>query len=75
MLLNQTKKVVHNTEKQYIRYIICHNKTSITHSLRTNFDKFLDLTKLVLNEKNCEIAEGYFAIYTISVRYSSLGVL
>ena len=42
---------MHNTDKQYIRCIIYHNKTSIMHNLRSNFDKFLDLTKLVFNEK------------------------
>ena len=42
---------MYNTDKQYIRCIIYHNKTSIMHNLRSNFDKFLDLTKLVFNEK------------------------
>lgn len=42
---------MHNTDKQYIRCIIYHNKTSIMHNLRSNFDKFLELTKLVLKEK------------------------
>ena len=42
---------MHNTDKQYIRCIIYHNKTSIMHNLRSNFDKFLELTKSVLKEK------------------------
>jgi len=47
LLINQTKYVIHNTDKQYIRCIIYHNKTSIMHNLRSNFDKFLELTKSV----------------------------
>lgn len=42
---------MHNTDKQYIRCIIYHNKTSIMHNLRTNFDKFFDLTKSVFKDR------------------------
>ena len=42
---------MHNTDKQYIRCIIYHNKTSAMHNLRTNFDKFFDLTKSILKER------------------------
>ena len=42
---------MHNTDILHIRYIIYHNKSSIMHNLHSNFDKFLDLTNLVLKEK------------------------
>ena len=42
---------MHNTDKQYIRCIIYHNKTSAMHNLRTNFDKFFDLTKSIFKER------------------------
>lgn len=42
---------MHNTDKQYIRCNICDNKTSIMHNLRSNFDKFLDLTKYVFKDR------------------------
>lgn len=42
---------MHNTDKQYIRCIIYHNKTSIMHNLRSNFDKFFDLTKSVFKDR------------------------
>jgi hypothetical protein len=42
---------MHNTEKQYIRCIIYHNKTSIMHNLRSNFDKFFDLAKSVFKDR------------------------
>lgn len=42
---------MHNTDKQYIRCIIYHYKTSIMHNLRSNFDKFLDLTKSTFQDR------------------------
>ena len=42
---------MHNTDKQYIRCIIYHNKTSIMHNLRSNFDNFFDLTKSVFKDR------------------------
>jgi hypothetical protein len=42
---------MHNTDKQYIRCIIHYNKTSIMHNLRSNFDKFFDLTKSVFKDR------------------------
>lgn len=42
---------MHNTGKQYIRCIIYHNKTSVMHNLRSDFDKFFDLTKSVLKDR------------------------
>ena len=42
---------MHNTDKQYIRCIIYHNKTSTMHNLRTNFDKFFDLTKSIFKNR------------------------
>lgn len=42
---------MHNTDKQYIRCIIYHNKTYFMHNLRSNFDKFFDLTKSVFKDR------------------------
>jgi len=42
---------MHNTDKQYIRCNIYHNTTSIMHNLRSNFDKFLDLTKSAFKDR------------------------
>ena len=42
---------MHNTDKQYIRCNIYHNKTSAMHNLRTNFDKFFDLTKSIFKDR------------------------
>jgi uncharacterized protein YcaQ len=42
---------MYNTDKQHIKCIIHHNKTSIMHNLRSNFDKFFDLTKSVFKDR------------------------
>jgi hypothetical protein len=39
------KKVMHNTDKQYIRSSICQVFTSDMHNLKTNFDKFYNNSK------------------------------
>ena len=41
------KKVMHNTDKQYIRSNIHQIFTSAMHNLKTNFDKFFNITKSV----------------------------
>ena len=40
-----------NTDKQYIRSIIYHNKTSIMHNLRSNFGNFFDQTKSAFKDR------------------------
>ena len=39
------KKVMYNTDIQYIRSIIHRKLTSAMHNLKTNFDKFFNITK------------------------------
>jgi hypothetical protein len=41
---------MHNTGIQYIRRVIHHKFTSDMHNLKTNFDKFLNITKLVFKD-------------------------
>jgi hypothetical protein len=45
------KKVMHNTDTQYIKSEIHHKFTSNMHNLKTNFDKFFDITKLVFKDR------------------------
>jgi hypothetical protein len=52
---------MHNTDKQYIRCNIYHNTTSIMHNLRSNFDKFLDLTKSAFKDRI--LGSGNLAFY------------
>lgn len=47
MLKVYTKKVMHNTDIQYLRSKIHHKFTSIMHNLKSNFDKFFNITKSV----------------------------
>lgn len=47
LLKNIDKKVMHNTDIQYIRCIISDQNTSIMHDLFSNFNKFFDITKSV----------------------------
>jgi len=42
------KKVMHNTDKQYIRVINSDKNNSIMHNLKSNFDKFFHITKSFL---------------------------
>jgi hypothetical protein len=41
---------MHNTDIQYIRGIIHHKLTSTMHNLKTNFDKFFNITKSVFKD-------------------------
>ena len=45
------KKVIHNTDIQYIRYKIYHKIISIMHDLRSNFNKFFNITKSVFKNR------------------------
>ena len=45
------KKVMHNTEKQYIRSNINQILTSYMHNLKTNFEKFFNITKSVFKDR------------------------
>ncbi len=45
------KKVMHNTDIQYIRGINYHKYASNMHNLKTNFDKFFNITKLVFKDR------------------------
>ena len=45
------KKVMHNTDIQYIRSNNHHKFTSIMHNLKTKFDKFFNITKLVFKDR------------------------
>jgi hypothetical protein len=45
------KKVMHNIDIQYIRSIIYHKNTSDMHNLKSNFDKFFDITKCVFENR------------------------
>ena len=42
---------MHNTDIQYIRGIIHHKFTSAMHNLKTNFDKFFNITKSVFKDR------------------------
>lgn len=42
---------MHNIDIQYIRSIIFHKNTSDMHNLRTNFDKFFNITKSVFQDR------------------------
>ena len=45
------KKVMHNTDIQYIRSNIHQIFTSYMHNLKTNFDKFFNITKSVFKDR------------------------
>lgn len=42
---------MHNTDNQYLRSIIHHQNTSIMHNLKSNFDKFFNITKSVFKNR------------------------
>ena len=44
------KKIMHNTDIHYIRNNIHHKFTSDMHNLKTNFDKFFNITKSVFKD-------------------------
>jgi hypothetical protein len=45
------QKVFYNTYKQYIRSVIHHKYTSDMHNLKTNFNKFFNITKSVFKDR------------------------
>jgi IS5 family transposase len=51
MLINKTEKVMHYTDKQYIRCIISHQNTSLMHDLPSNFTKIFNITKSVFKNR------------------------
>jgi len=46
-LIITTKKVMHKNDIQYLRSIISHQNTSIMHNLKSNFDRFFNITKSI----------------------------
>jgi len=47
MLIKNTEKAMHNTDIQYLRSIKHYLNTSIMHNLKSNFDKFFNITKSI----------------------------
>ncbi len=47
MLIKNIKKAMHNTDIQYLRSKKHHLNTSIMHNLKSNFDKFFNITKSI----------------------------
>lgn len=78
------KKVMHNTDIQYIRSLIHHKYTSNMHNLKTNFDKFFNITKSVFKDRLNQSDNFYFypkkpklsdcEIIALSVTGESLGI-
>ena len=78
------KKVMHNTDIQYIRSVIHHKFTSNMHNLKTNFDKFFNITKSVFKDRLNQADNFYFypnkpkqsdcEIIALSVTGESIGI-
>ena len=78
------EKVMHNTEKQYIRSNINQILTSYMHNLKTNFDKFFNITKSVFKDCLNQADNYYFypnkpklsycEIIALSVTGESIGI-
>jgi Transposase DDE domain len=78
------KKVMHNTGIQYIRSVIHHKFTSDMHNLKTNFDKFFNITKSVFKDRLNKSDNFYFypnkpklsdcEIIALSVTGESIGI-
>jgi len=78
------KKVMHNTDKQYIRSVNHHKYTSNMHNLKTNFDKFFNITKSVFEDRLNQSYNFFFypnkpklsdcEIIALSVTGESLGI-
>jgi len=77
-------KVIHNTDIQYVRSRICQLFTSDMHNLKTNFDKFFNITKKVFKD-NLNSCDNFFfypnkpklsgcEIIALSVTGKSLGI-
>ena len=75
---------MHNTDIQYIRSVIHHKYTSNMHNLKTNFDKFFNITKSVFKDRLNQSDNFYFypnkpklsdcEIIALSVTGESLGI-
>ena len=78
------KKVMHNTDKLYIRSVIHHKYTADMHNLKTNFDKLFNITKSVFKDRLNQSDNYYFypnkpklsdcEIIALSVTGESLGI-
>ena len=78
------KKVMHNTDIQYIRGINHYKYTSDMHNLKTNFDKFFNITKSVFQDRLNESDNFFFypnkpklsdcEIIALSVTGESIGI-
>ena len=78
------KKVMHNTDIQYIRSVIHHKYTSNMHNLKTNFDKFFNISKSVFKDRLNQSDNFFFypnkpklsdcEIIALSVTGESLGI-
>ena len=53
------KKVMHKTDKQYIRYKNHHKFISIMHNLSSNFSKFFNITKSIFKNRINEFDNFY----------------
>ena len=67
------KKVMHNTDKQYIRSNIHQIYTSYMHNLKTNFDKFFNITKSVF--KDCLNESDNFFFYPNKPKLSDCEII
>jgi hypothetical protein len=77
------KKVMHNTEIQYNRSVFDPNSLH-KHNLKTNFDKFFNITKSVFKDRINQADNFYFypnkpklsdcEIITLSVTGESIGI-
>ena len=45
------KKAMHNIDIQYIKSVTHHRYTANMHNLKTNFDKFFNITKSVFKDR------------------------
>ena len=78
------KKVMHITDKQYIRSNINQVLTSYMHNLKTNFEKFFNITKSVFKDRLNQADNFYFypnkpklsdcEIIALSVTGESIGI-
>ena len=67
------KKVMHNTDIQYIRSVFNHKFTSAMHNLKTNFDKFFNITKSVFKDRLNQSDNFFF--YTNSPKQSDCEII
>ena len=58
---------MHNTDIQYIRGKIHHKSTSDMHNLKTNFDKFFNITKSVFKDR-LNKSDNYWSVQSGSHR-------